>query len=111
MIVEVRSYRLKRGTRDRFLEIFRNETIPLQRAIGIRVLGPFLDIEDPDSVVWARAFPSLEARETMKHELYEGDKWKNELEAIVMPMLESYSSTLSTMPDWFVNELPPCAPS
>jgi hypothetical protein len=29
----------------------------------------------------------------------------------VMPMLESYHSTLTEAPDWFVNEFSPCAPS
>jgi hypothetical protein len=111
MIVEVRTYRIKPGLRERFLAFFRNEAIPLQRSIGIRVIGPFVDVEDPNGVVWARAFPSLAARERMKHELYEGDKWKNELRAVVMPMLESYHSTLTEAPDWFVNEFSPCAPS
>jgi hypothetical protein len=41
----------------------------------------------------------------MKHELYEGDTWKNELEAIAMPMLDSYTTTLTTLTPEFVNDL------
>lgn len=104
MIVEIRIYRIKPGMREGFLEFFRNEAIPLQRSFGIRVVGPFVDIEDPDGVVWARAFPSLAVRDRMKTELYEGEKWTRELEGIVMPMLESYRSILTETPEWFIDE-------
>ncbi|MBA3885623.1 MAG: hypothetical protein H0X67_07805 [Acidobacteria bacterium] len=61
----------------------------------------------------ARAIPvpneqagaDLEARDRMKRALYEGDAWKNELEEIAMPMLESYQVALTTIPAAFVNDL------
>ncbi|NZA26226.1 NIPSNAP family protein [Luteimonas sp. SJ-92] len=108
MIVEIRTYRLKPGMRDGFLAFFRTEAIPLQRSLGIRVAGPFVDIDDPDRVVWARAFPSFAERERMKAELYEGDTWIRELEGIVMPMLERYDSILTETPEWFIDELLAC---
>jgi hypothetical protein len=111
MIVEVRTYRIKPGLRARFLEFFRNEAIPLQHSIGIQILGPFVDLEDPDVMIWTRAFPSLDERERMKTELYEGDKWIKELEGIAMPMLQRYDCVLTEAPDWFVNDLPPYAQS
>lgn len=109
MIVEIRTYRIKPGMRERFLAFFRNEAVPLQRSLGIRVIGPFVDMEDPDGVVWARAFPSLADRDRMKAELYEGDKWIRELEGVVMPMLESYHSVLAETPEWFIDEFAACA--
>jgi hypothetical protein len=45
--------------------------------------------------VWLRSFPSLEERDRMKDAFYEGELWKNELEAIAMPMLESYDVRLT----------------
>lgn len=41
----------------------------------------------------------------MKRELYEGDKWKNELEAIALPMLASCDMVLAEAPADFINEL------
>ena len=67
------------------------------------VLGPLLDMENPDALVWLRVFPSLEERERMKSAFYDGDEWKNELEAIAMPMLEEYSAVLTTPSPGFVN--------
>jgi hypothetical protein len=60
----------------------------------MKVLGPLLDLENPNKFVWLRSFPSLEERERMRTAFYEGPTWKNELEAIAMPMLESYDVTL-----------------
>jgi hypothetical protein len=107
MIVEVRTYRIKAGERDRFLAFFARVAVPLQRSKGMGVAGPFVDLEDPDVFVWLRAFPSLEARDRMKHALYEGPEWKGGLEAIAMPMLESYSVVLTSAPPGFVNDLAP----
>lgn len=105
MIVEVRRYTIKPGLRSRFLEFFERQAVPLQRSLGIRVVGPFVDLEHPDVFVWLRAFPSLEARDHMKHGLYEGARWKRELEMIAMPMLESYDVTLTETGSFFVDDL------
>ncbi len=94
MIVEVRSYRIKPSRRAEFIEFFEKRAIPALRAHGMLVLGPLLDLENPNKFVWLRSFPSLEDRERMKNNFYEGDLWKNELEAIAMPMLESYDVIL-----------------
>jgi hypothetical protein len=94
MIVEVRSYRIKPGRRAEFIEFFETRSIPALRAHGMQIMGPFLDLENPNKFVWLRSFPSLDEREQMKNAFYEGELWKNELEAIAMPMLESYDVVL-----------------
>jgi hypothetical protein len=58
------------------------------------ILGPLLDLENPNKFVWLRSFPSLDERERMRNTFYEGPLWKNELEAIAMPLLESYDVIL-----------------
>lgn len=104
MIVEVRRYRIKPGRREEFLAFFATRSIPALQAHGMRVLGPLLDVENPNAFVWLRAFPSLEAREDMRAAFYGGDLWKEELEEIAMPMLESYDVILTETPPelvWF----------
>jgi len=44
MIVEMRTYKLKRGKRPEFLEIFRTRSVPAHDEIGMKILGPFLSI-------------------------------------------------------------------
>ena len=94
MIVEVRKYRIKPGRREEFIEFFETRAVPAQRAHGMRILGPLLDLEEPDTFVFLRSFPSFEERDRMKDAFYEGELWKSELESIAMPMLESYDVTL-----------------
>jgi NIPSNAP len=94
MIVEVRSYRIKPGHREEFIRFFETRAIPALRSHGMKVLGPMLDLENPNKFVWLRMFPSLDERERMRTDFYEGELWKNELESIAMPMLESYDVVL-----------------
>jgi heme-degrading monooxygenase HmoA len=99
MIVEMRTYKLKPGARAEFLEVFRVKTIPAHEEIGMKILGPFSSIEDPDTFFFMRGFPDLESREPMKAKFYEGELWKSELENKLMPMLEKYDVVLVDDPD------------
>jgi NIPSNAP len=90
MIVEMRTYKTKPGCRSQFLAIFRSKSIPAHAAIGMKILGPFLSVEDPDTFFFMRGFPDLTSREPMKAKFYEGELWKSELENVLMPMLENY---------------------
>jgi quinol monooxygenase YgiN len=94
MIVEVRSYRVKPGHRDEFIKFFETQAVPAQRSHGMIILGPLLDLENPNKFVWLRSFPSLAERDRMKNAFYGSELWKNKLESIAMPMLESYDVIL-----------------
>lgn len=98
MIIEMRTYKLKPGKRAEFLEIFRTRSVPAHDQIGMKVLGPFLSIEDPDTF-FMRGFPDLESREPMKAKFYEGELWKRELENVLMPMIEEYEVVLVDDPE------------
>ena len=106
MIVEVRSYRIKPGRRAEFIRFFETRSVPALRSLGMKVVGPFLDLENPNKFVWLRSFPSLEERDRMKDAFYEGDLWKNELEAIAMPMIESYDVILCETSSGCVFDVP-----
>lgn len=99
MIIEMRIYKIKPGQRSRFLEIFRSKSIPAHTEIGVKILGPFLSIEDPDTFFWMRGFPDVESREWMKARFYEGELWKGELENILLPMLDKYEVVLVEDPE------------
>jgi hypothetical protein len=94
VVIEMRTYKTKPGKRAEFLEIFEAKSVPAHQAIGMRILGPFLSVEDPDTFFFMRAFPDFESRDRMKAEFYEGELWKRELEAKLLPMLEKYDVVL-----------------
>jgi hypothetical protein len=99
MIIEMRTYRTKPGKRAEFLHIFRTRSVPAHDAIGMKILGPFLSLEDPDVFFFMRGFPDLASREPMKAKFYEGQLWKAELEHVLMPMLETYDVVLVDDPE------------
>src|SRR5438552_13951769 len=94
MSIEMRTYKTKPGKRSQFLEIFRSKSIPAHTEIGMKILGPFLSLEDPDIFFWLRGFPDVSSREPMNAKFYEGELWKCELENILLPMLEKYGMAL-----------------
>ncbi len=102
MIIEMRTYKTKPGRRSEFLEIFRTKSVPAHDEIGMRILGPFLSVEDPDTFFFMRGFPDLGSREPMKAKFYEGELWKRELENVLLPMLEKYEAVVVADPDGLV---------
>lgn len=105
MIVEVRKYTIKTGLRAKFIEFFETRSVPAMLEVGMEIAGPLLDVENPDVFLFLRGFPSIEERDRMKKEFYEGKLWVNELEAIAMPMLEKYEVILTESSSGFVNLL------
>ena len=99
MIIEMRTYKLKSGKRAEFLHIFKTKSMPAHAQIGMKILGPFLSVEDPDTFFFMRGFPDLASREPMKAQFYEGELWKRELEEILMPMLDKYDVVLVEDPE------------
>ena len=99
MIIEMRTYKTKPGRRTQFLEIFRSRSVPAHKEIGIKILGPFVSVEDADTFFFMRGFPDLSSREPMKAQFYEGELWKGELENILLPMLEKYEVVVVEDPE------------
>jgi NIPSNAP len=94
MIIEMRTYRTKPGKRDEFLRIFRTKSVPAHLEIGMKILGPFVSVDDPDVFFFMRGFPDLPSREPMRARFYEGELWKKQLEGVLLPMLEKYDVVL-----------------
>src|SRR5438477_5678130 len=104
MIIEMRTYKIKPGLRTEFLNIFESKSVPAHQKIGMKILGPYLSVEDDDTFFWMRAFPDLKKREQMRDQFYEGKLWKEELEQKLMPMIEKYNvvvvETKDGLGDW-----------
>jgi hypothetical protein len=93
MILEIRTYRLRPGTRDEFVRLMRNESVPLLEEFGIQVVdcGPSLVAEDGHEEAYLiRAFPSLEAHRRQEDAFYSSDAWLDGPRAAVLAPIESY---------------------
>jgi hypothetical protein len=88
-VVELRQYTLRPGARDVLIELFENELVESQEAVGIEVVGQFRDLGDPDRFVWLRSFPDLASRRRALAAFYGGPVWEQRREAANATMLDS----------------------
>jgi hypothetical protein len=102
MIIEMRTYKTKAGMRSRLIETIRTKSIPAHAEIGMKILGPFLSVEDPDTFFFMRGFPDLASREPRRAKFYEGELSEREPENLLMPMLDQYDVVLVEDPEGLV---------
>jgi NIPSNAP len=88
-IVELRRYALHPGARDTLIELFDRELVETQEAVGMRVLGQFRDLDDPDSFVWLRGFDDMRTRKQALGAFYSGSVWKQHSRAANATMIDS----------------------
>lgn len=89
MIYELRQYTLRPGERDVLIELFEREFVESQEAVGIRLVGTFRDLADPDKFVWIRGFPDMESRRQSLTDFYTGPVWKEHSAAANATMIDS----------------------
>ncbi len=88
-VLELRQYTLHPGKRDTLIELFEREFINPQEAVGIRVMGQFRDLDNPDRFVWVRGFRDMPSRATALAAFYGGPVWKAHREAANATMFDS----------------------
>jgi len=76
MIVELRQYTLHPGKRDVLMDLFGREFVKGQEDAGMKILGWYRDLDDPDRFVWLRAFASMDERAESLPRFYFGPVWQ-----------------------------------
>jgi quinol monooxygenase YgiN len=88
-VVELRRYTLHPGARESLIELFDRELVETQEAVGMRVLGQFRDLDDPNAFVWLRGFESMPARAAGLEAFYGGPVWRAHRDAANATMIDS----------------------
>lgn len=88
-IVELRRYALRPGARETLIELFDRELVETQEQVGMRVLGQFRDLDDPNSFVWLRGFSDMATRKRALEAFYGGPAWKAHASAANATMIDS----------------------
>ena len=89
-VIEIRSYVLKSGTRDRLHALLGTEILPLLSEAGINVVRYGPSLHDETSYVLIRAFESMDQLQEQEDRFYGSDIWKNEYRETVLGMIESW---------------------
>jgi hypothetical protein len=87
-IVELRQYRLHPGARDTLIRIFEEHFVESQERCGMRIIGEFRDLGDPDRFVWLRGFADMESRTRALEAFYGGPIWKEHAAAANATMID-----------------------
>jgi hypothetical protein len=94
-IVDLRQYALYPGTREAFIDLFDRELVETQEAAGMRAIGQFRDLGDPNRFVWMRGFPDMPSREKALTAFYvDGATWREHGEAARSKMIDSTDALL-----------------
>jgi hypothetical protein len=87
--IELRRYVLHPGRRDDLIDLFERKFIEPQEALGMRIVGTFRDLDDPDRFVWLRGFADLSARADGLAAFYDGPVWRRYREEANATMVDS----------------------
>jgi ketosteroid isomerase-like protein len=93
-IVEIRSYNLKPGTRDRFHALFVNTSLPMLRRWKVDVVAFGPSEHDKDSWFLMRGFPSLDSRQKSEDAFYASEEWIKGPREAVLADIASYATVI-----------------
>jgi len=93
MILEIRTYRLRPGTRDEFVRVMTVESLPLLTRFGIEVVSAGASLVDEDGheeAYLVRRFPSLAVRDEQEAAFYGSPAWQTGPREAIVSRIESY---------------------
>lgn len=107
-VLELRQYKIFAGKRDQMIAVFDGKLIEGQEQVGMRLLGQFRDLDDPNRFTWMREFPDMEARQKALTDFYTGPVWKAH-RGEANPLLEDNDNVLLLRPaaDGLALKVPP----
>ena len=103
--VEIRTYRLKPGTRETFTRVFHEHAGPMLTRWGIDVVGFGPSLHDPDSFYLIRRYDDAAARARSQSAFYGSEEWKSGPRDSVLECIESYVTVVLSMDDAAVDGL------
>jgi hypothetical protein len=97
LFVEIIVYRLKAGSGSVFHETMLNESLPLHRSVGIRVIDSRQSATDPDCYCLVRAFGNLAAVQSRQEEFYASAAWREGPRQRIVDCIETVSKVVLEM--------------
>lgn len=103
--VEIRSYHLKPGTRDRFHQTFLKEALPMLKRWNVDVVRYGPSQHDQDSYFLMRGFEGVAQRQTSEDAFYGSDEWKQGPRERILADIDSYTTIVVSLDAATINGL------
>jgi len=97
--LEIRSYNLKPGTRDRFHQLFVREALPLLRRWQVDVVAYGPSLHDRDSYYLMRSYAGVEDRQRSEDAFYGSAEWREGPRAAILAAIENYTTVVIQLDD------------
>lgn len=91
-VVEIRSYNLRPGTRERFHQLFEQEALPLLRKWKVDVVAYGPSPHDETSYFLMRSYASLQALQESEDAFYGSAEWRNGPREAILACIENYAT-------------------
>jgi ketosteroid isomerase-like protein len=91
-MVEIRSYNLKPGTRDRFHQLFLKEALPMLKRWQVDVIAYGPSLHDQDSYFLMRGFDGIDLRQKQEDAFYGSEEWIKGPRERVLADIDSYTT-------------------
>src|SRR5687768_7631292 len=91
-VIEIRSYNLKPGTRERFQQTFLNDALPMLKRWKVDVIGYGPSLHDADSYFLMRGFDGVDQRQKSEDAFYGSDEWTQGPRERILADIDSYTT-------------------
>jgi hypothetical protein len=93
-MVEIRTYKLKKGTSKLYEKVFTEQSLPMLKRWNVDVINYGFSLDDEETFYLIRGYKSLEDRQQSQDTFYGSDEWKNGPREAILSCIETYNSMI-----------------
>jgi|TARA_B110000438_G_C15744856_1_gene620228 hypothetical protein len=91
MLIEFRTYNIKKNEKDNFLKWFEEKSMPIMKQLNMHIIDHKFENND---FIWIRIFQDKMEQESQYKAFFESNEWKNELKDEAYSMINSINVQL-----------------
>lgn len=104
-VLEVRIFRVHHGRRNKLIERFRDQLLPMLKRHGAEPIHYGPSLHDEDSFFLIRAWPSVEERQEKLDAMYGGAEWLMNQEEQVLDMIDTMDTCVLAADEWLIGAI------
>ena len=94
MMVEIRTYKLKKDTRKVYEKVFTEQSLPMLKRWNVDVIDYGFSLDDEETFYLIRGYKDLEDRQKSQDAFYGSDEWKKGPREAILACIENYNSMI-----------------